>query len=328
MAHNINKKDDRDSMFYVTKEGTPWHGLGVGVNQALTANEALHYANLDYEVKQQPLWIKVGGKDIKVDDKLANVRMDTNQILGVVGNRYSILQNKEAFSFFDPLVASDEAIYHTAGVLGKGEVIWIMAKLPDYINGPDGNPIEQNVVIYNSHNGTKSLTAMFTPIRVVCENTLNFAIRSANNKVTIRHSGDVKVKLEEAHRILGLSMDYFKKIQPIFNNMHDVKASDTDVKAFAETLFPVNDNGKNNTRTINLQNELINSINNSTGQDIDHTLYWLYNGGVAYFDNDKKYKDETARLAQAWFNTNMKQKAYAAVSNIFADKTGHELVSK
>lgn len=326
MSANINKAHGKDSMFYIGSEGAPWHGLGQKVNQALTANEALHYAGLDYEVTKQPMIVTLDGKKLEVPDKFATVRMDTKEVLGTVGRIYRVLQNKDAFGFFDPLVGSDEAMYHTAGVLGKGEVIWIMAKLPDYILGPDGKNIDQYIVIYNSHNGTKTLTAMFTPIRVVCENTLNFAITKSSNKVTIRHSGDVKAKLGEAHRIMGLSMDYFKKIKPIFSKMGDVEATENDVKVFAEKLFPVNPKAKNDTRTKNLQTELINSIYNSKGQDGDHTLYWLYNGGVAYFDNDKKYKNDTTRLAEAWFNTNMKQNAFVTVSNMFETKTKKSLI--
>ena len=329
MAHNINSKDGRDSMFYIGSEGAPWHGLGTKVNQPLTAKEALVYANLDYTVKQYPLFAQINPTDkLKSEKMVANVRTDTNEILGIVGNRYSVLQNDEAFGFFDPLVGSDEAIYHTAGVLGKGEVVWIMAQLPEYIEGPDGNPITENVVLYNSHNGSKTLSAIFTPIRVVCENTLNMAISNTKNKVTIRHSGDVKFKLEQAHKLLGLSLDYFKKIKPIFNKMHDVKVNENDVNRFSEMIFPKNEDSKNTTRVENLQANLKNSIYNSKGQDIDQTLYWLYNGGIAYLDNDKKYRNESTRLALAWFDTNFKQKVFQNTVTMFNEKTNHNLVEK
>ena len=129
MAHNLNFKNGKAAMFYNGE--TPWHSLGQRVDKALTAAEAIVAAQLDYSVEKHPLFLEGGAK---IEGHFATVRTDTNDALGVVGSRYQVLQNKSAFSLFDSVVSVKDAIYETAGALGKGEKIWLLAKLPGYIS--------------------------------------------------------------------------------------------------------------------------------------------------------------------------------------------------
>ena len=135
MSHNLNETNGRVSMMYVGE--VPWHRLGTKLDRPATAAEAIDAADIGFQVERVPLATEPGR--LSVETHFATVRTDTNQVLGVVGSRYVPIQNRDAFTTFDALVGEGEAIYHTAGALGKGERIWILAKLPDYIrvNGND-----------------------------------------------------------------------------------------------------------------------------------------------------------------------------------------------
>ena len=175
-----------------------------------TSEEAIKFAGLDYEVVKSPLFtkgsslietedgVKLGSSELEVSDYFANIRTDNNAVLGVVGKDYHIVQNCEAFSFFDSIVGSNKGIlYETAGALGKGERIFITAKLPDYIRVGNGDDItEKYIFLTTSHDGSGSITAAFTPVRIVCQNTLNASLRNMTNVVRIKHTSGAKQRIE------------------------------------------------------------------------------------------------------------------------------------
>lgn len=155
-----------------------------------TAAEALQFAGLDYSVEKRPLFtvdlanlrfinepdpdaIFFGASsDIPVSNYFATVRTDSDAVLGVVGKDYSVVQNRDAFVFFDSIVGgTDGVLYETAGALGNGERIFITAKLPDYIKVGRNDLIEQFLFLTTSHDGFGSITASFTPIRICCQNS-------------------------------------------------------------------------------------------------------------------------------------------------------------
>lgn len=319
---NLESKDGSYSFFEVTSDGDAWHGLGKRVNRPLTAEEALEEARLDFRVVQSPAYFN----DKEIPDKVVNYRQDNGEYLGTVGKRYSVIQNTDAFCFFDNLVEEGEAIYHTAGVLGKGEVVWILAKLPENIKAPDGNPIDKYVLLSNSHDGSKALSVAITPIRVVCQNTLNLALEKATHKISIRHSGDVKGKLREAHRVLGLTREYYEKFSKVIGKLHDVPINDEDVVSFTLKLFPDNEEAKNKTRTQNLRHDFLGALYNGKGQSIDNTLYWMLNGSIYYIDNFKKHSNSRVRLNNIVFQPTWKHKAFQEVSRMFTKKTGYALM--
>ena len=126
-------------------------------------------------------------------------------MLGVVGKDYEVVQNVDAFEFFDAIVGGGDGIlYETAGALGKGERIFITAKLPGYIRVGKGDFIEQYLMLTTSHDGFGSITAAFTPVRVVCRNTLNAAMRNHSNAIKIRHTASANDRLKQAHTLMGI----------------------------------------------------------------------------------------------------------------------------
>lgn len=210
MAHNINFNEQTGKhSFFSTKEKA-WHGLGQIVEAYPTSAEALKFAGLDYSVEKRKLFtydnknhlvneeLEIKIPEIEVPDFYATIRTDTETALGVVGKDYEVVQNIDAFSFFDAIVGGDGILYETAGALGKGERIFITAKLPDYIKVGKDDLIEQYLFLTTSHDGSGSITAAFTPVRIVCNNTLNAALRKQSNAIKIRHTANAKERLEES----------------------------------------------------------------------------------------------------------------------------------
>lgn len=207
MAHNLNEKDGKAAMMYVGAE--PWHGLGTKLEGASTSAEAIAAAGLDWAVSKEPAFFKKPAKDgltgfKAIPDAFAVVRGDTQDALGVVGKRYTPLQNRDAFSFFDAIVGMKEAIYHTAGALGQGERVWLLAKLPGYVRVVGDDVTEKFLLLTNTHDGTGSVKVLFTPIRVVCQNTLNGALEGADKAFKMRHTPGMGLKVEEAQKALGI----------------------------------------------------------------------------------------------------------------------------
>lgn len=175
MAANV------ESMFYVRK--APWHGLGTMVMEAPTSAEALSLAGLDWKVVQKEL---VTDDGTPVTGFKANLRETDNQVLGVVTDRYKVVQNEDAFAFTDSLLG-EGVTYETAGSLQNGRRTWMLAKLPTkYIIS--GDEITPYLVFMNSHDGTGAIKAAMTPIRVVCQNTLNLALSTAKRCWSTNHT--------------------------------------------------------------------------------------------------------------------------------------------
>jgi phage/plasmid-like protein (TIGR03299 family) len=171
MAHELATTDGRMAMMYSGE--VPWHRLGTRLHEPATAREAITPAGLDYLAELQAIQTIDG---TPVPQRKAVVRSDSRDILGVVGNSYVPVQNHHAFTFLDAVVADGSLRYHTAGSLGKGERIWMLAKLPNDIQVKNSDDVtEKFLLLSNSHDGSSSLRVFFTPIRVVCANTLAIA---------------------------------------------------------------------------------------------------------------------------------------------------------
>jgi phage/plasmid-like protein (TIGR03299 family) len=221
-----------ESMFY-TREA-PWHGLGERVDKELNSTDALRVAGLDWNVIQKP---------IRTDDNIpisgfkANVRDRDNKVLGVVTDKYKIVQNQEAFEFTDELIG-EGVRYDTSGSLQGGRKVWLLAKLPQrYI--VSGDTISPYVVFSNAHDGTGSIKVAITPIRVVCQNTLNLALHDAKRIWAMVHTGDMKSKLEEAKKTLLLAEYYMDKLGSDIERMYRLKMTDNRVFEYIQELLPL-----------------------------------------------------------------------------------------
>lgn len=283
MAHNLNYANGKHS--FVAKGETAWHGLGTYVKGVMTSDECIKLAGLDYDVIKTDIYANIGGQPHLVDGKFATYRSDTKQVLGTVGNRYEIVQNRDAFKFFDSITGAKEAIYETAGALGNGEKIFITAKMPGYIriNGTD-DISEQFVILTNTHDGSGSVIAGLTAIRIVCQNTLNAALKNITNKVSIRHTSNVQHNLENAHKLMGISHKYFDEVNDMFNHIAKKVIDDKTAKHLIDQIFK--GEKEDSKRVENIREAVWLSYNAGVGQkEIVGTGWGLYNGITHYLDH-------------------------------------------
>ncbi len=310
MSHNLFIKEGKASMFYVGE--TPWHKLGTKLDSPATAKEAIQAAGLDYKVHLKPLLTTINRKRVEVPGSFATVRMDNGTILGVVGNRYEPIQNKDAFSFFDAIVGDDEAMYHTAGVLGQGERIWILAKLPGYIRVNKGDLVNKYLLLTNSHDGSSLARAKLTPIRVVCNNTLSVALQGSEQEVGIRHTANAKVRLEEAHKLLGLTNHLYEQLEPIFKKMALTKVTDKQLLDYVQTLIPSNPEAQHQTRNENIREAILELHEVGQGAELSKGTVWgAYNAVTEYTDHVQNSKDSSKQLKSIWFGGGDKLKLKA-----------------
>lgn len=224
-----------ETMFYVRE--MPWHGLGVRVEEALSSKKALRLSGLDWSVIQKSI---LTSDNELIPSFKANIRESDGKVLGVVTDRYKIVQNSEAFAFTDSLVG-EGVTYETAGSLQDGRKVWMLAKLPEKYKLLD-DEVTPYLVFSNSHDGSGALKIAMTPIRVVCNNTLNLALNDAKRIWSSNHTGDINLKLEEASKTLFLAKDYMKKLDYEANYLNRKKIDDKKILEFIDELLPLPDN--------------------------------------------------------------------------------------
>lgn len=323
MAHNLNFNEQTGRYSFFSVQQKAWHGLGRIVEQYPTSEEAIKYAGLDYEVIKTSLYtrgtniiettsgIEITDNELHVPNYYANIRSDNNAILGVVGKDYNIVQNREAFAFFDAIVGSGEGIlYETAGALGDGERIFITAKLPNYIRVGNGDDVtEKYIFLTTSHDGSGSITAAFTPIRIVCQNTLNASLRSMSNVVRIKHTAGAKQRLEDAHKVMGLANTLSNQLEGIFNQWAKVRVTDGEVRKLIQLAlcpnretFELLKKGADDEISTVFKNTVEDAFAYAMISDTQQmdttkgTLFGAYNAVTGYYQNVRNYKDDEAKL--------------------------------
>lgn len=224
-----------ETMFYVREN--PWHGLGTKVNEAPGSREALIIAGLNWNVLQEPIYTET---EEFIEGYKANVRDSDRKVLGVVTDRYKVIQNQEAFAFTDALLG-EGVRYETAGSLQGGKRVWLLAHMPhEYIIS--GERISPYLVFTNTHDGSGAIKAALTPIRVVCQNTLNLALSTAKRSWSMIHTGNIKGKLQEARNTLILAETYMDSLGREFEELRKKKLTDKQVMEYIEILLPLEDN--------------------------------------------------------------------------------------
>jgi phage/plasmid-like protein (TIGR03299 family) len=319
MAHNINYNEQTGKHSFFSVKEKAWHGLGQIVSDYPTSAEALQFAGLDFTVVKRKLFTydnenNFAGSNtptpkIEVPNYFATVRNDTEQVLGVVGKDYEVVQNRDAFSFFDAIVGGDGIQYETAGALGKGERIFITAKLPNYIKVGREDLIEKYLFLTTSHDGFGSITAAFTPVRIVCANTLNAAMRNHTNSIKIWHTANAKERLEQAHKVMGIANKLSDELEGIFNQWATVRITDAEVKRLIQlALTPNKETWQNlqagkddelSTCFDNMCNAAFGYAMSNPTQQVETakgTLFGAYNAVTGYYQNVRNYRDNEAKL--------------------------------
>lgn len=316
MPANLATTNGRTAMMYAGE--VPWHGLGTQLDEPATAEEAIEAAGLNYRVELRSLATNDG---IPVPKRKAVVRTDSNQVLGVVGASYQPIQNYQCFGFLDCVVADGRLRYHTAGALGQGEKVWMLAKLPGEIRIKESEDVtEQYLLLSNSHDGSSSLRVFFTPIRVVCANTLGMAERRGKGQgVSVMHKGNLAAKIGEAQEILGLAKRFYDDLDGHIHRLANHYPSREQLNRYFESLYPDSDLGKTR-RARNVRAELFRLFENGRGMDIPETkltTWAAFNAVTEYVDHHRSTRGKTEteraskRLKSAWFGSGARLKSEA-----------------
>ena len=327
MAHELLIDNGRAAMFYV--DASPWHGLGTRLKAPPTSEAALRAAGLDWTVVKAPLYIAGGTRLHEIPDRFALVRRDKLgqpdcHVFGMAGRDYVPLQNHEAFQFFDSLVGDGDAMYETAGALGHGERVWIQARLRgDDLEIAPGDGVQRFLLLSNSHNGTSSVQAKLTPIRVVCQNTLSAAIAKGPS-IQVRHDQDMRVRLDRAKELLGVVRTQYDELAATFRRMVDRRLNQERAAEYFSLVFPDGSSPETKQRSEQNRKRAFHFYIDGRGNrdaSVRETLWAAYNGVTELIDHRKSNRvapdASSGRLASVWFGAGaaVKQRAFDIASD-------------
>jgi phage/plasmid-like protein (TIGR03299 family) len=284
---------------------TPWHGLGNKVDADIGVEDAIVAAGLDWEV---------GLKDLQTVDGVpvshrATYRKTDGSILGVVGPRYTPLQNKDSFDWFQPFIDAGECGIHTAGSLHSGQKVWVLAQLNrDSSEIVPGDDVSKFILLSNSHDGTTAIRVGYTPIRVVCVNTLAMAHNNKSSQlIRIRHTRSSKNNLEQVRDIMDNINSQFEATAEQFRFLASKNFNQGDIRRYVKTMLgiegTVDDDIK--TRTRNIMDEILALVEGpkQSATNVRGTWWAAYNGYNEYL-NYNKGRTEDNRLDSLWFGAN------------------------
>ncbi len=312
MAHDLATIGDATAMFYHGE--VPWHKLGTRLDRPATAAEAIKAAKLDWTVRKAPIHILQDGQYRAAKGKFATVRTDPSRptdtlVLGIVGEQYTPLQNIDAFGWFDSVVGEKAAIYETAGALGEGERVWILAKLPERIRVIGDDLVDKYLLLSNSHDGSSSVQVKFTPIRVVCQNTLTMALRDGPG-LRIHHNPSLKRNLDLAQVNLGLINKRFSKIEEAFKRIQRVALDQARLESYLAAVFPLpvsmdDEAGKKRAMDARSRSsELFETGYGNAQTGVRGTLWAAYNGVAELVDHHPGHRATVnGRLESSWFGS-------------------------
>lgn len=319
-----------ETMFYYGE--TPWHGLGTPVEKALTAQEAIVAAGLDWIVDVIPVYHDWKGVKVEIENRVATRRATDGRVLGMFqSDRYTPVQNKEAFGFFDSVVGTGDAKYHTAGSLNDGKKIWMLAKLNG--TGPisiKGDEVDKYLLLMNGHDGSLALKMFFTPVRVVCMNTLMAAEAGARRVETFyaRHMGNITGKMEQAREILGMTIKFFDKFTEQATKMATLQLPAPQLPKLLAAAFGttgairpenvVNLSDIGSERRVN-EMEKVQALFEGSGKGLDNpgikgTKWAAYNAVVEFVDYAKQVRGDNPddnRLYSVWLGGGQRIKTKA-----------------
>lgn len=345
MAHNLENYDGKYSFVENGRKERAWHGLGQVFDGPMTIYEALELSRANYKVELQPLvaltpqmseHLATPGYDISkfqdevidsiISNKMVTMRMDTMQPLGVVSEAYGVVQNEDAFRFIDTLVTGqlnsrkDTPVIETAGVLGKGERVFVTAKFPEKIrlDNAGNDMVEMYMAFTTSHDGSGAVQCMVTPVRVVCNNTLNLAMKKCSGKLSLRHSANIhsrldlasKENVEFAFKALNLFDVYKNSLEDSFNALRQTRLLEKQVNDIIAEVMMSPESAKVYKLTGNIEHEDITTrsrnlfygakqaVESGIGQEYGEsgTGLWLVNGITTYFQNEVNFKTEEKKF--------------------------------
>ena len=300
MAHEV------ETMMYVGK--TPWHGLGVAIPEGkkLSIEEAIGVAGLDWEVKIQHIFTKDGrGIPLGILNQYVTCRTSDNAVLGIVGKDYQAFQNRDAFKWFQPFLESGEATIETAGSLKGGSRIWVLARIRrDPLVVWKEDIMEHYVLLSNSHDGSLAVKVGFTPIRVVCNNTLCLAHESkASQLLRVKHTSRVLENLKDIREMMDLAQREFAATVVQYRRLSSKEINSADLVKYVRLVF----NLKERKRTSDRERQekivpgVVRLFESGRGSRMAGRNYWGAYNAVNEYLNYFRGKTQDSTLNSLWF---------------------------
>ncbi len=292
-----------ETMMYAGAQ--PWHGLGTKVE-----GPALHdwratmkLAGLDWTVRPEELIVKSDGRPVT---HVANVRSTDDAILGVVGPSYEILQNEQAFEWFQPFLETGECTFEAAGSLRFGSRIWALAKI-EHADGivRDDDKVVRYVLLSHAHDGSLAVRVGFTDTRVVCMNTLRAAHTSEGSQlIRIKHTTNVVANLKAIRETMDTVRAGFFSTLEQYRKLADKAINRKDVRRYVELVMDVDPQAELATRTKNTIDAIVRNAFKGVGNN-GSTMWDAYNG-VTQYTTWERGRNQDTRLQSLWYGDSAK----------------------
>jgi phage/plasmid-like protein (TIGR03299 family) len=306
MAHEI------ESIFFVGE--TPWHGLGKQLENNPSIEEAIKAADLGWKVELKPVYLEDG---TLIESAQATVRDSDGACLGVVGNRYKPLQNEEAFSFFEPFLQNGLCSLETAGSLCGGKKVWVLAR----IGGSDlpiagDDVVRKFILLSNSHDGSVSVRVGYTPVRVVCANTLSMAVRDKESQlIRVRHTQRTMYDLEKIRDVMNLVNQNFEASAEQYRLLARKTINAADLRKYVIKVMDLKENeqGDLHPRAEGTLAQVIDLFENGRGNQligVRGTVWAAYNAVTEYLSHNAGRSADN-RYNALWFGSGADQNALA-----------------
>ena len=310
MAHMI------ETMAYAGE--TPWHGLGKKVLPDLTPAQMLTEAGLDWTVEKVPTFITRKGKKIATDQR-ALVRSSDDAILTMVSDDWKPVQNHEAFEFFHDFVMEGNMEMHTAGSIKDGKNVWALARVKESFEILDGDRVDSYLLFSNPHEYGKSIDIRFTPIRVVCNNTLTLALRNSSD-ISVRLNHRRSFDGDLVKRTLGLAsskMDSYKETAEFLSSK---RYTDETLHQYLATIFPAMTKENDKKVLSRPAEQVLSVVQTQPGAEYGEGSWWQAFNAVTFATDHILGHNQETRLASSWYGTNRQRKVMALEKAVeFAD---------
>lgn len=304
----------------------PWHGLGKAVHHDLTPEQMMKEAGLLWTVSKQQAFIEIDGKKIPID-RSALVRDTDGRILDTVTNDWCPLQNEEAFSFFNDFVRAGDMEMHTAGSLKGGKLVWGLAKIKDGFTIGKNDHVESHLLFTNPHQFGKAIDIRFTPVRVVCWNTLSLALRSIDQQQIAKVSHRRAFDADKVRDILGLAhtkLDVYREAAELLSS---TRFTSPDLNEYFKGIFPKKTDKKEEAQTSRNHKIALAVLGTQPGYQSAEGSWWQAFNAVTYMTDHLMGRGTETRLQSAWFGSNRDLKTRALESAVDFAKKSKSLVT-